>query len=230
MSPLFLFIFSFSGHATNLSAISPNNQGLRLLSKENQYGAYQKFIEAAAEDSFDPTIRLNLGVTYLMNKEPDKALGEFKMAETLATDNETKFQARFNQAVTLAGKKDIPGALHAYQSALELKPDSQEVKTNIELLWQQQQGQGEGEGDPQKDQNKDGKGDGSEDQKKDQAQGGGEQKDQQPKKQQPKPFESKELTPDTVRKVLEELKSQEQRVRAEHYTKGAKERPRDKQW
>ena len=33
-----------------------------------------------------------------------------------------------------------------------------------------------------------------------------------------------------VKKILEELKQQEQKIRAEYNRKGAKERPRDKDW
>ncbi|MGE3388296.1 MAG: hypothetical protein AB7K41_16340, partial [Bdellovibrionales bacterium] len=100
-----LGLLSLSVQAANFNAIGPNNEGVKSLVKENQYGAYQKFAEAAAEDSFDPTIRLNLGLTYSLNKEPDKALAEYKMAEQLAGDDkQVKFMALFNQGVELGAK------------------------------------------------------------------------------------------------------------------------------
>ena len=230
---LILLFWFLPVNATELSAISPNNDGVKDLIKQNQYGAYQKFAEAAAEDSFDPTIRLNMGYVFALNKEPEKALAEYKIAEELAGDNkEIKFMAQFNQGVELSNQGDIAGALQAYQRALEIYPDSPEVKTNIELLWQQQQGKGKGKGEQQqKGQNNNGEGGGSdkpEEKKGDQ--GADDKQEQKQKKQEPQPFESKELTPETVRKVLDELKAQEQRVRADHYSKGAKEKPRDKQW
>ncbi len=48
--------------------------------------------------------------------------------------------SRFVQAKA----KKIDAALESYQAALELDPDSIEVKNNIELLWQ---GSGQGEGE-----------------------------------------------------------------------------------
>ncbi len=230
-----LILFSFlvsSAEAAEFGAIVPNNEGVLSLVKENPYQAYMKFVEALAEDPFDPTIRLNLGVAFGANKENEKALAEFKQAEEYAGDNlEIKFMARFNQGVMLSAMGDVPGALKAYQAALDINPTSVEVKTNIELLWQNQGGKGGGGKSDKKNQDKNDQGEGgeNEDQKdKEPKDDQGQEKENQQK--QPKPFDSKDLTPDTVKKILEELKAQEQRVRAEHYGKGAKERPRDKNW
>ena len=46
--------------------------------------------------------------------------------------------------------KKIPEALEQYQAALEINPTSSEVKTNIELLIQQQNQGGQGENDQEK--------------------------------------------------------------------------------
>lgn len=219
--------------ATSFSAIKPNNEGVANLMKENNNQAYQKFVEAAGEDSFDPIVRLNLGLAYSVNKENEKALAEFRTAEQLSGDNkDLLFKSRFNQGVVLGADGKIPEALKAYQAALDAKPDSLEAKTNIELLWQGQQGgKGKSKDDKQKgDEKKEGEGgQGDQDQKNQDQQGQNDQQ-QQDKKDQPKPFDSPEVNEETMRKILDELKAQEQRVRAEHYSKGAKERPRDKDW
>ncbi|MCB0407438.1 MAG: hypothetical protein KDD34_04480, partial [Bdellovibrionales bacterium] len=86
---------------------------------------------------------------------------------------------------------------------------------------QQDQQNKKSENDPSKD----GEGD---PQKKDQNQQGQDNKEQQKKK--PKPFDSKELTKDDVRKILEEIKNQEQKIRAEVYEGQGKDKPRDKDW
>ncbi|RYZ86954.1 MAG: hypothetical protein EOP06_13550 [Proteobacteria bacterium] len=49
-------------------------------------------------------------------------------------------------------------------------------------------------------------------------------------KPQPKKFDSKELNEGDVKKILQELKQQEQKIRAEFNRKEAKEQPRDKDW
>lgn len=232
MTLVVLLASAWLSQATTFSAIRPNNEGVGELMKENSYRAYQKFVEANAEDSFDPTIRLNLGLAFSVNKENDKALAEFRAAELLSGDNnDLKFKARFNQGVILAADGKVPEALGAYQAALDLKPDSLEAKTNIELLWQSQQGgKGKGKND-QKEGNEQKQDEGQGDQNKDQQnQDQGKNDQEKDKKDQPKPFDSQDMNQETMRKILDELKAQEQRVRAEHYSKGAKERPRDKDW
>ena len=132
----------------------------------------------------------------------------------------------FNLAIVLTKQKKIGEALAAYQACLDIQPDSKEVKTNIELLWQG--GGGEGE---DKDDKKDPKGKG-----KDKKEGPGDDKDQ-PKekgepqqKKQPKSFESKELTDGDVKKILDEVKNQENAIRAQEYERNLKEAPRGKDW
>ena len=228
-----VLVFPLCVNATGLGAIGPNNRGVKALQEDNSYKAYQSLVEAAAVDSFDPTIRLNLGLAYLKNQEGDKAIQEFSLADQLAgEDAKVQFMARFNLGVALAAKGDVPAALNAYQAALELDPESKETKHNIELLWNNQSGaKGGGKSDDKKKGAESDKSEGEKpnDEKNDNQQAGGNENKDNPKPQ-PKPFESQELTPDTVRKILEELKAQEQKVRADHYSKGAKERPRGKDW
>ena len=48
-------------------------------------------------------------------------------------------------------------------------------------------------------------------------------------KEQPRVFQSHELSEDDVRKILDEIQRQEQKIRAKEH-KESKERPRDKDW
>jgi tetratricopeptide (TPR) repeat protein len=161
-------------------------------------------------------------LAFLVNKEPAKAVKSFGTAARLFDGNpEFQFYSLFNGGVAATEAGDIPGALKFYQAALELRPDSKEVKTNIELLWKGSGGQGQGQGQNQqpnqdqqqpkdpKDQNRDGNYD---------------------QKKQPQPFQSKELSPEDVRKILEELKNQEQKIRAQENEQGQKEAPHGKDW
>jgi tetratricopeptide (TPR) repeat protein len=108
-------------------------------------------VEAAAADSFDPAIRLNLGLAYLKNEETDKAAQEFILLISSRRRIQRCSHARYDLGIALTSKQDIPGALSAYQAALELNPQSKEVKQNIELLWSQQNGsKGGGKSDDKK--------------------------------------------------------------------------------
>jgi hypothetical protein len=54
------------------------------------------------------------------------------------------------------------------------------------------------------------------------------QQDQPEKK--PKSFQSPDLSQDDVKRILDEIKNQEQNIRAQDYEKGAREMPRAKDW
>jgi len=157
--------------------------------------------------------------------------------------------------------KDVGRALEHYQAALDIVPTSVEAKTNIELLVQQQQKQqGEGgekseqqdqqnqngqNGDSQNQDNKndrdkkDEKKDGSDDKKKDEKDKGEneEQKQDEGKKREnspkykPRPFKGEELSEGDVKKILGELRNQEQKIRAnfEKKEKGKTKR-NEKDW
>lgn len=229
--PLMSLMLVPRANASSPSAVRDNNQGIEYLKGEENYQAYQKFIEGLAKAPFQPELHLNLGLSFVANEEFEKALKEFKMAAKLAADNENlQFQALFNAAQSAGQEGDIAQALELYQQALELYPDSQEVKTNIELLWKGQQGKGKGKKEnqdqKQKEDGQEQEQEGQGQKKKDQDQQG--QPEQQ--KKQPKSFESRELSKDDVRKILEELKDQEQEIRAKQYDKGLKEAPNDKDW
>lgn len=221
---LLLILNSTLTWALSTEAIKKNNLGVSQFEKKNYYPAYQSFLQSLVFEPFSPKVHLNLGLTFQQNEEFDKAIQEYKLVTRLPdVDPESVFYAHFNAATVLAGQSQIPEALAEYQAALELQPDSKEVKTNIELLWQQQQGGGKGKGknkDSKSDKNKD-----KNEKDKDQSQ------DQKPEEQKkPEKFESQKLSQDDVRKILDELKNQEQQIRAEMNKKETKEAPRAKNW
>lgn len=202
-----------------------NNEGVQLLEEEKPYEAYQNFVKALGENPYNPYIQMNLGFSFLRNEEKDKALKQMQTAVELSPPNsDAKFMSLFNLANLKAQNSDIDGALEAFQQALEIRPDSKEVKTNIELMWQQQQQK------QQQQQQQKGQG---QSEKKNEPQDGQQSQNEQPpekKEEKPKPFDSKELSEEDVRKILQELKDQEQAIRADAYQKGAKDAAREKDW
>lgn len=218
------------------SALRGNREGLRALKAENPSAALEGFAGGLSAAPFEPALHMNLGLTLDLLKRPEDALKSYENAEKFATEQELAFAARFDRGELLGRAKKIEEALAAYQSALELKPESVEVKTNIELLISQggqsgeqdQQGQGQGQGQDKKD-SKDGKG---KDPKDPKDQDGQDKKDkpyEQSKKYQPRPFKG-DLSESDVKKILGEIRQQEQRIRADFNQREGKERPRDKDW
>ncbi|HEY1078895.1 MAG TPA: tetratricopeptide repeat protein, partial [Bdellovibrio sp.] len=159
--------------------------------------------------------------------------------------------AIFNQAQLLGKQKKVDEAIALYQKALDLVPTSQEAKNNIELLTQQQAGGGKGQDQENKDDQKqegkeskdskdqkdpkDPKDDKDKKDEKKPDEKDGKEKEEKPKepksspKYKPRPFNGKELSEGDVKKILGELKQQEEKIRAE-YNKSGKEQPRDKDW
>lgn len=215
--PFLVMFFCNLGHAIEPGTVTLNNQGIEKLEKKEPYFAYNLFLESLSRDPFNPWIHLNLGLAFEINKEYDKAYNEYKTAYRYAQTTEERFIALFNAGNAAAAQKKIELALENYQKALEIKADSKEAKTNIELLWQG----GGGEGGQNQDNKQD-----SDSQNQDPNQGGSPQ--QEPPK--PQTFEGKNLSKDDVRKILEEIKNQEQKIRAKEYEKGRKEAPKDKDW
>jgi tetratricopeptide (TPR) repeat protein len=247
MTLLFILssVLSFSAHAENtgsLRVLELNKQGLELLKKQSYQAAQQKFAEALSIAPYSAELQVNLGLTFDGLSELDKAQQAYDLAAKLAQSPETRFAAHFNIAEIYGRQKKVDEALKFYQLALQDNPDSLEAKTNIELLIQSQKnGGGSGEkndkdkkddkkddkkSDKNKDQNKDDKKDQDGDKDKDQKDKQGYQKN----KPQPRPFKSEQLNQGDVKRILEELDRQEQRVRAEYNKKQIKEKPRDKDW
>ena len=213
---VFLFFYVEALWALSPEAVDLNNGGVEKLVAEEPYAAYKLFLDALSKEAFHPGIRINLGLSFELNEEFGKAYKEYMTAHRYAKTPEEQFVALFNAGNAAAKNKNIDLALKTYQMALDLQPDSEEVKKNIELLWQGGGGGGKG-------------GENQQDQQDQQNQGNGKGP---PQKQKPKPkkFKSKELTKNDVRKILEEIKNQEQKIRAKEYEKGSKEAPKDKDW
>jgi Ca-activated chloride channel family protein len=244
---LFLAIVALSScdQSVDLRTVQLNKEGGQAIKSEQPESARQKFIEALIYDPLLAELQINLGLSYELSKDDERALQQYEGSMSLAKSEQQKFVALYNQGQLLGRLKKVDEALAKYQQALEISPSSKEVKTNIELLIQDKQsGQGQGAGenkDQNEDQNKDQKQDQNKDQKNDKDQKENQDENQKEKDQeektaksspQYKPREFKgELTPADIKKILGEIKQQEQKIRAEYNKKNDfKEQPRDKDW
>jgi Ca-activated chloride channel family protein len=246
--------------ANQLRGIYKNNQGVRRFQAKKAVEAFDRFNNAIADLPFTPEVHYNMGTTFLENKEYEKALSEYQIALKLAAglkgpdggapegaaksrQADVSFRAHFNAAIALTELKKNDEALAHYQAALEILPQSVEVKTNIELLAQQDSGGGQGDDkDDKKDQkdqkdkkdkndkkdNKDQKD--KDDQNKDKPKPDPKDKNEPKAKPTPRPFKSQELNQQDVGRILEELKRQEDEIRSKMQRDGAKDAPRDKDW
>ena len=79
-----------------------------------------------------------MALTFQLSEKYPEALKEYSQIITKYPIDKVLFNCYFNMAITLPCYKDIPNALESYQKALDVSPDNEMVKQNIELLLQQQ--------------------------------------------------------------------------------------------
>lgn len=215
-----------------LNSSLENREGLQAFQAQNYGQAGEHFTQALVDQPLTPELHVNLGLSYEMKTQPEPAQQSYEVAEKIAQDPLPLFVARFNLGQLLGRAGKIDEALQWYQKALDIKPDSLETKTNIELLIQSQSQQGEG-GDKSQPQNQGGQGQQKQEPQPDDKDSKEEQQQPQEKqsspKYKPRPFEG-ELSEAEVKKILGEIRQQEQRIRADYNKKEVKERPRDKDW
>ena len=194
------------------------------------------------------------------NEDALKSFDEALLLANQQKDAKSMFYVLFNKGVYYGKLKNVELALDNYQAALEIVPTSIETKTNIELLIQQQQkdnkdqkdkqdkqdqkdgqGQSDSKSDPKDGQGKDPKDPNDQKDKNDQ-QKDQDQKDKQDQgkkneeressaKYKPRPYQGDQLSEGDVKKILGELRSQEQKIRANFDKKEkGKSGRNDKDW
>lgn len=218
---LILFIL-FSSHLSfaetgNLEAFWRHHQGGQQLIDKKYNESVESYTESLTADPGASPSHNNLGIAFEGTGQLKKAQQSYNTAERTAKSKLEKFAALFNQAQAYAKDKQIDLALAYYQKALEIDPRSQEIKTNIELLIQSNSQGGQGQQDqPQDPKDQEGK-----DQKQ----------PQQYAPNQKQKYQPQNLSEGDVKKILEELKNQEKKIRADFEKKqNSKDQGNDKDW
>lgn len=240
----------------SLTAFWNSYKAGKYLEKKNEESAKALFFKTLESNPDLPAMHSNLGVLFMLeekNEESEKSLNQALRLAQIQKDSASEAIIRYNLGVLFGQQKKVSEALEQYQAALEINPTSVMVKHNIELLIQNNSGSKSGD-QQQKEKNKDGQGQenqenqdnkegqGDQDQKdKDKNKDNKDSEDEKDKKDQkqgyepnakykPRPFQGEELSEGDVKKILGELKNQEQRIRANFEKKERKEKKNDKDW
>lgn len=241
---------------TSIGALFEDQAATRLIQAERFEDALNVYIDMLEREPNKPQIHSNVGVIMAQIQKDEEALKSWQHALKLAEmkkDQASLFAVNYNLGVYYGAKKKVDEAIGYYQAALDILPTSIEAKTNIELLTQMKQQGGKGESKDQNDQqdqnqsqdqkdkqNKDSKDQKDKDQKKDQDkkddQDNKDQKDKEGRKTEgsakykPRPFKGDQLNEGDVKKILGELRNQEQKIRANFDKKEQKDSGHEKDW
>ncbi|MDX9730138.1 MAG: VWA domain-containing protein [Bdellovibrionales bacterium] len=216
--------------ADEFAGVRQNNAAVRQYGEERYVEALDGFTQALTDLPDRAEVHYNIGTAFMANKDDEKALTEFDVALRSAPSTDLQYKIHFNRAQIFATAKKTPEALDSYQKALKIRPDSIEVKTNIELLMAGGEGEGEGDDQSEKNDQNQGQDQKQQDQKQDPKDGQDDKQKGPPPKPTPQPFKSEQLSPQDVGRILEELKRQEDQIRERMQREGAKDSPREKDW
>lgn len=220
-----------------------NNRGVLEAYFENSKESKEFFLEALTLEPNYFEARYNLALNDMTEEQLANSYKELEYLEAaivnstnLSTDikSQSLFKVYFAKAFIKGLLGEIPQALELYQNCLDIHPDSKDVKKNIELLLQGQQGEG---GDKQSDEEsdksgKDGKNRSDKSKKGDESKDseGEEMSDKDIKGRDDKSLKRKKLSKKEVNQILKEIKKQESEIRSKENTQFKGEGASGKTW
>ena len=204
-----------------------SNKGTWAVRQKDFVAAQEHYINALLEAPNFDEYRYNLSIANMANERLSDALKElnaieeqFKQQKITKKDHSRLFKLYFATAFVHGLTQNTDPALDYYQRALEIKPDSKEVKKNIELLIQQSQQQSSKDGKKSDKKGKSGKEqDDSQEKGADKNQEGKDKDQDEVKGQDEESLKKKNLSKEEINQILKEIKEQESKVRAKENQK-----------
>jgi tetratricopeptide (TPR) repeat protein len=198
-------------------------EGNKLFAEERYDEAQNKYRDAQVNDPESPLLKFNIGDTQYKKKKYEEALKEFE--SSLSTDD-VLFQSGifYNQGNTLYRMGKLPESILAYKKALELNPDDEDAKYNLEFVRQQlkdqaqkqqqdpqqQQQQQQEQQQQQQQQDQEEQEQQQQQQEQEQQQEQGEEEEQQPQEQ---PAQPEEMSEEDAERILEALKEDQENMK-----------------
>jgi Ca-activated chloride channel family protein len=217
-------------------------EGIKAYQKSEWDNALQKFQDALLDDPENPVGHYNVGQAFYKKQNYEEALASYEKALN-TPDAELREKIYYNQGNTYYQLNKYQESIQSYIKALELNPDDQDAKHNLELVRaklkemaqkqpqqnQQQQQQQPGDQQQQSGQNKEQQPNQQQQkqQQQEKAQADQEKKEKNKQEDQNKSQQSiekkKPLTKEEAERILQALRSDEkknQKLRREKTTAG----------
>lgn len=135
-SLVILFVFlMFSGFLKGPKQLT--DDGNDNYAQKRYQSALEQYREAQVKAPEDPTIRYNLATTLYQVREFQEARKEFEQAIKLADNDDLRSKALYNYGNTQYRLGNFDQAIDSYQKSLEINPDDEDAKYNLEFLMKQ---------------------------------------------------------------------------------------------
>lgn len=238
---LLFLLFTVPSFSQSVLEVQENNEAVKYIKADDLGKAADILHRLLAQNPELVVSQINLATVYSMNQDPKGARElllelhkRMTIIEPSITNNESfktlSFIVRFNTGFLFSLEKSgQDSALEFYGEALEIYPNDLATKVNIELITQNMEQKGK-----QNQQNQDQKqqqGDSDDKKQQKQQQQNQQQQQQQQKKKKKKPkFKENELKKRDVKRIFDELKRQEEKIRAKVNKQNQKEQKNEKDW
>ncbi len=130
--PVLLLFFLFTGFLDTTRSL--NEKGNAEFEQKKYQTALENYRKAQVKNPDDPVVMYNLGAGLYQTQQYQEAKKNFEGAIAKTKDPELKAKALYNYGNTLYRLGDFEKAIDSYKKALELKPDDQDAKYNLEFL------------------------------------------------------------------------------------------------
>lgn len=242
--PTILFatsVFAQSGH-------KQVTEGNKLYAEEKYDEANNKYRDALIENPESPIVNFNIGDVQYKKRNFEEALKSYEKASS-SDDISLQSKSYYNIGNSLYKMGKLPESILAYKKALELNPQDEDAKYNLEYVRaklkdnsekqpqdnQQQQQQQQEEQQQQDQQNQNQEQDSEENQQEQQEQQQNSQEDQQnpeeqKEQQQEQAAEPKEISKEDAERLLNALQNEEKDLLKEQKPKRRGRPFRGKDW
>ena len=130
--PVLLLFFLFTGFLD--TARSLNEKGNSEFEQKKYQTALENYRKAQVKNPEDPVVLYNLAAGLYQTQQYQEAKKNLETAIAKPKDPELKAKALYNYGNTLYRLGDFDKAIDSYKKSLEIKPDDQDAKYNLEFL------------------------------------------------------------------------------------------------
>lgn len=225
-----------------VSAASPvkkNEEGAELYKMDKYEEALSDFRDAQLDLPDSPELNHNIGISLYKQKRYDKATEEFVKGLQYAKDPLVESKLYYNIGNCFFKQDSLLQSIQLYKKALELNPDDQDAKYNLELArallkelsekqeqpqqqQQQQQDQEEQQNQNQEQQQQQQDQEQEQEEQQAQQQQGDEDQDEEDKEEQGQPQpQEKEISKEEAERILNALKDEDKEMQEEKMKKRA---------